>query len=171
MQNDYNKNYNGQRFGRWLVLESTYSPTHWLCECECGLTKPVQKYSLLNGLSEGCKKCNNTKDRTLPRNTKWEDGHGYIIITAPKDYHGRISSTGRITKRRQIYEHLYVMTQHLGRPLRPFESVHHKNGLRSDNRIENLELWHTGQPAGQRTEDKINWCIEYLRQYAPHLLR
>lgn len=63
------------------------------------------------------------------------------------------------------FEHRYVMSQYLSRELLPSESVHHMNGNRSDNRIENLELWSDHQPSGQRVIDKIKWAQEILVQY------
>ena len=57
------------------------------------------------------------------------------------------------------------MSDCLGRPLRENENVHHINGVRDDNRLENLELWIKPQPAGQRMTDVVAWAEEILETY------
>jgi hypothetical protein len=83
--------------------------------------------------------------------------HGYVEVYAPS--HPNAGKGGRIP------EHRFVMSRFLGRPLLPGENVHHKNGCKTDNRLENLELWVTTQPQGQRPEDLIPWAREILARY------
>lgn len=66
-----------------------------------------------------------------------------------------------------VATHRLVMERHIKRLLLPGESVHHRNGVRDDNRIENLELWASTQPSGQRVGDLLDWAREIVTRYEP----
>ena len=66
-----------------------------------------------------------------------------------------------------IYSHRAIFLYHHGYLPKILD---HINGIRDDNRIENLELWSKYQPSGQRVEDKVKYALEILEQYAPEKL-
>ena len=65
----------------------------------------------------------------------------------------------------RVLEHRVVFELELGRKLLAHENVHHINGQRDDNRLENLELWSSMQPSGQRVTDKVEWAKAILSLY------
>jgi HNH endonuclease len=93
----------------------------------------------------------------------WRMDRGYVVIFEPTHPNAR--------KDGYVAEHIKVMAAKLGRPLERFEEVHHKNGIRSDNRPENLELWARGmQPPGSRVSDLVDAAVRVLKLYRPDLL-
>lgn len=105
------------------------------------------------------------KDRSIEnrsKNNSTLDKEGYVLLYLPD--HPNCSKYG------QYAEHRLVMEQMIGRYLTKGENVHHKNGIRNDNRPENLELWSSRQPKGQRVEDKVQYALEILALYAPERL-
>jgi hypothetical protein len=87
-----------------------------------------------------------------------------VVFDIPSGYN-RIKINEGNGAKDWVKEHRYVMEQHLGRPLKDFENVHHKNGVKTDNRLDNLELWVTKQPKGQRPEDLIEYAEWILKTY------
>ena len=101
-------------------------------------------------------------EKSVPTFTKRAMATGYIDIKVPL---GTPNSRGTKCEKRWMAEHRYVMQEALCRPLEDHENVHHKNGNKTDNRIENLQLWSTSQPAGQDVADKIEYALEMIRLY------
>ncbi len=107
--------------------------------------------------SKNCKNCY-IQSKQYPYSNKKhlsKDGYYYVYYRA----HPFADKSGR------VYEHRLVMEKKLGRYLLPHENVHHKNGRKDDNRIENLELWIRIQPTGARVEDVVKWAKEIIELY------
>lgn len=82
------------------------------------------------------------------------NNNGYVVLK----YSGK-----------SVLEHRVVMEEILGRPMLREETVHHKNGIRIDNRPENLELW-VGTRSGQRVSDLVAFVVEHYRAEVLHAL-
>jgi hypothetical protein len=92
-----------------------------------------------------CKRYQSGDKNTSWKGGKFKDGHGYIKVLTPTHPYG--------SAKKYVFEHRLVMEKKLGRYLKPYEMVHHKNGVRDDNREENLQvLYKAHYPLGYEVE-------------------
>lgn len=124
---------------------------------QCKTTERVQVMIIrgcikVGNLSGLCKSCSRHLSHSMPKGEashNWKGGrretpHGYIMIHCPDH---------PCAQNDYVFEHRLVMEQKLGRLLLPTETIHHKNGIKDDNRIENLELWTKNHSDGHRYDD------------------
>jgi len=127
------------------------------CACKtCGRERWV---ALIAGkpVYQHCLRCARPRG---DKNTNWKGGRhielGYVFVRIqPDNPYYCMANDG------ELQEHRYVMAQHLGRPLQRWELVDHRNGIRDDNRIENLDLvTHHENLQLQKMREELK-CLEY----------
>lgn len=161
----------GMTFGELLVLstENTDGYSVSICKCSCGKVIRVRNGNLLRRVCP-TRSCGCIKHRFYGRTTST---YGYIQVYIPIEESklyvlNGLKKAACGARGTRVLEHIMIMAKHLGRPIdTKHESIHHKNGIRNDNRIENLELRSAHHGQGQTIKDIVEHAKRVLMQYDP----
>lgn len=185
----------GKQLGKLTVIKvdnksklftSHLKNKNWLCKCICNKEITVSSNDLIEKkvMSCGCDlnkiliKSRLNTIATMPTISTPLNISNIILgskiknIIKKETLQGYISYTIEYESgiKRYITEHQFIMENKIGRLLNKNEIIHHKNGIKIDNRIENLELCMDFQPPGQRVSDNIEWALNILKTYIPELI-
>ncbi len=144
------------------IENDKYNNCQWLCKCDCGKGKIVIATDLKRNKVKSCGCLTRGPKINKKVYVLRKKGRGYIYFKSP-NHPNR-------TREGFVLEHRLIMEKYIGRLLINEETVHHKNGLKDDNRIENLELWEKCHPMGRRIKDMIEFCVNYLKEHRPEIL-
>lgn len=165
LKNADNKRFSRDERGQWWYTPDGYPRTRASIR-QCAECKGHFLANIYSMKTQGCcsKPCAQAKfhrenpgQNAGPRSGRWKGGRkvderGYVLVMAPS-WHPLVKG-----RRKYIQEHRLVVEQREGRFLLPHETVHHINGVRDDNRPENLELWAKSHPPGQRIGEQKKHC-------------
>ena len=171
---DRGKDLVGERFGKLLVtgIGSTVTRSGrrypcFVCKCDCDEICEVSRGNLVAGHTRSCGCLQDTyrkEGQNGANGPRWKGGRvhhkksGYVYLHKPAHPHAN--------KMGYVAEHRIIMEECMKRYLRPEETVHHKNGIKGDNRPDNLELRIGNHGKHQSVADLVTWAQEILARYS-----
>lgn len=138
----------GKDIGRGKLGRTSKQAYSWQPCKMCGKARWISHRWFLIGKSKICQRCYHNNHLTKENHPGWKGGRytrpdGHVMVHVDRSDQPWFKMVGYESKTQDygyILEHRLVMAKYLGRVLSQKEVVHHRNGVKDDNRIENLEV-------------------------------